>query len=78
MKQFFHALCGMVVAGVLINGPARPNEIAAGNLVLTQGRIRATPGHARVGDAYLTIENKGAAPALAQISPTRFSFAKRP
>jgi periplasmic copper chaperone A len=62
MKQFFHALCGMVVAGVLINGPARANEIAAGNLVLTQGRIRATPGHARVGDAYLTIENKGTAP----------------
>jgi copper(I)-binding protein len=62
MKQFIRALYGILVAGVLINGPVRAYEIAAGNLVITQGWIRTTPGRVRVGDAYLTIENKGTAP----------------
>jgi copper(I)-binding protein len=62
MKQFIRALCGMLVAGVLINGPARADEIVAGDLVITPGWIGVTPGGARVGGAYLTIQNKGAAP----------------
>ena len=39
---------------------ARAEEVSAGDLVITQGWSRATPGGARVGGGYLTIENKGA------------------
>jgi len=38
---------------------ARAEEIWAGDLVITQAWSRATPGGAKVGGGYLTIENKG-------------------
>ena len=41
--------------------PARAEEVKAGDLVITQAWSRATPGGAKVGGGYLTIENKGAA-----------------
>ncbi len=62
MKQFVRALCGVIFAGVLFNGPARAVEadrIRAGDLVIAQAWTRATPGGAKVGGGYLTIENKG-------------------
>jgi copper(I)-binding protein len=62
MKQFIRALCGIVLAGVLTNAPARANDIAAGDLVISQGWTRATPGGAKVAGAYLVIANKGATP----------------
>ena len=34
-------------------------EVKAGDLVITQAWSRATPGGAKVGGGYLTIENKG-------------------
>jgi copper(I)-binding protein len=37
----------------------RAEEVKAGDLVITQGWSRATPGGAKVGGGYLTIENKG-------------------
>jgi copper(I)-binding protein len=37
-------------------------EIKAGDLVITQAWSRATPGGAKIGGGYLTIENKGTAP----------------
>ena len=42
--------------------PARAEEIRAGDLVITQAWSRATPGGAKIGGGYLTIENKGTAP----------------
>ena len=40
-------------------GAALAQEVRAGDLVITQAWARATPGGAKVGGAYLTIENKG-------------------
>jgi copper(I)-binding protein len=42
--------------------PARAEEVKAGDLVITQAWSRATPGGAKIGGGYLTIENKGSAP----------------
>ncbi len=42
--------------------PARAEEVKAGDLVITQAWSRATPGGAKVGGGYLTIENKGSTP----------------
>ena len=41
--------------------PARAQEVRAGDLVITQAWTRATPGGAKIGGGYLTIENKGTA-----------------
>lgn len=45
-----------------LGSPARAEEVKAGDLVIKQAWSRATPGGAKVGGGYLTIENKGAAP----------------
>ncbi|MGY4308435.1 copper(I)-binding protein [Bradyrhizobium sp. USDA 4369] len=37
-------------------------DVKAGDLVITQPWSRATPGGAKTGAGYLTIENKGSAP----------------
>ena len=42
--------------------PSRAEEIRAGDLVITQAWSRATPGGAKIGGGYLTIENKGVVP----------------
>jgi copper(I)-binding protein len=41
--------------------PAFSEEVKAGDLVITQAWSRATPGGAKIGSGYLTIENKGSA-----------------
>ena len=43
----------------LLAAPARAEEVKAGDLVITQAWSRATPGGAKIGGGYLTIENKG-------------------
>jgi copper(I)-binding protein len=50
-----------VLSGV-VAAPACAEEVKAGDLVITQGWSRATPGGAKIGGGYLTIENKGSAP----------------
>jgi periplasmic copper chaperone A len=47
------------VVSVLAAAPALAEEIKAGDLVITQAWSRATPGGAKIGGGYLTIENKG-------------------
>ena len=42
--------------------PVRAQEVRAGDLVITQAWTRATPGGAKIGGGYVTIENKGSAP----------------
>src|SRR5258707_8481478 len=52
--------CAAVLAYFL--APALAEEVKAGDLVITQAWSRATPGGAKVGGGYLTIENRGSAP----------------
>ena len=61
MKRIIGALSGIAFVAVLLVAPARAAEIKAGDLVISQAWSRATPGGAKVGGGYLTIENKGAA-----------------
>ena len=56
------ALAAVLAVGLLTTAPARAEEVKAGDLVITQAWSRATPGGAKVGGGYLTIENKGTAP----------------
>jgi copper(I)-binding protein len=62
MKQIIRGLVGLGFLAVLFATPARADEVKAGDLVITQAWSRATPGGAKVGGGYLTIENKGSAP----------------
>jgi periplasmic copper chaperone A len=62
MKQIIHELFSFALLAVLLVAPARAEEVKAGDLVITQAWSRATPGGAKVGGGYLTIENKGSAP----------------
>jgi periplasmic copper chaperone A len=54
------ALAAMV--SCLLAAPARAEEVKAGDLVISQAWSRATPGGAKTGGGFLTIENKGSAP----------------
>jgi periplasmic copper chaperone A len=56
------AMACVTMLAFLLAAPARAEEIKAGDLVITQAWARATPGGAKVGGGYLTIENKGSAP----------------
>jgi hypothetical protein len=55
------AACAFLIANFLVT-PLRAEEVKAGDLVITQAWSRATPGGAKIGGGYLTIENKGTAP----------------
>ena len=48
----------LVFSGIV----ASADDVTTGDLVITQAWSRATPGGAKVGGGYLTIENKGSAP----------------
>jgi periplasmic copper chaperone A len=56
------ALACVTMLSYLLAVPASAEEIKAGDLVITQAWSRATPGGAKIGGAYLTIENKGSTP----------------
>jgi periplasmic copper chaperone A len=60
MRRIICALPGIVLIGALISAAVRAEDVRAGDLVITQAWSRATPGGAKVGGGYLTIENKGA------------------
>ena len=62
MKQIIHGLFSVVALATLFTTPSRAEEVKAGDLVITQAWSRATPGGAKVGGGYLTIENKGSVP----------------
>jgi copper(I)-binding protein len=55
------AIAGAAMVCCLLAAPARAQEVKAGDLVITQAWSRATPGGAKIGGGYLTIENKGSA-----------------
>ncbi|MBR0829398.1 copper chaperone PCu(A)C [Bradyrhizobium manausense] len=62
MKTLLAGLAGFALFAAALAAPATAQEIKAGDLVITQAWSRATPGGAKIGGAYLTIENKGSAP----------------
>jgi copper(I)-binding protein len=51
----------LAILAALAVTSARAEEVKAGDLVISQAWSRATPGGAKVGGGYLTIENKGGA-----------------
>jgi periplasmic copper chaperone A len=57
-----HAIACAVILLNFLSAPTLAEEVKAGDLVITQAWSRATPGGAKVGGGYLTIENKGSAP----------------
>ena len=62
MTSIMRALVCAVLASCLLSQPLCAEDVASGNLVITQAWSRATPGGAKVAGGYLTIENKGSAP----------------
>ncbi len=61
MSLFKQALLALaLVASSAVGSLAA--EVKAGDLVISQAWSRATPGGAKTGAGYLTIENKGSAP----------------
>jgi copper(I)-binding protein len=62
IKSIACAVAGVTMLSLFFAAPARAEEVKAGDLVITQAWSRATPGGAKVGGGFLTIENKGSAP----------------
>jgi periplasmic copper chaperone A len=62
MALIARSLAYAFLFATLFAAPGRAEEVKAGDLVITQAWSRATPGGAKVGGGYLTIENKGSAP----------------
>jgi copper(I)-binding protein len=56
------ALAAVAVLWGSLAAPVSAQEVKAGDLVITQAWTRATPGGAKIGGGYLTIENKGSTP----------------
>jgi copper(I)-binding protein len=61
MNSLSRILALAVFAASLFVAPVRAEEVKAGDLVISQAWSRATPGGAKIGGGYLTIENKGTA-----------------
>ncbi|MBI5265223.1 MAG: copper chaperone PCu(A)C [Bradyrhizobium sp.] len=62
MKRLFAGLASAILLAGTLTASAQAQEIKAGDLVISQAWTRATPGGAKVGGGYVTIENKGKAP----------------
>jgi copper(I)-binding protein len=60
MRQIARTIAYVACLAGLLAGPARAEEVRAGDIVITQAWSRATPNGAKTGGGYLTIENKGA------------------
>jgi periplasmic copper chaperone A len=61
-KSVTRAIAYAAMLSYFLAAPALAEEVKVGDLVITQAWSRATPGGAKVGGGYLTIENKGATP----------------
>jgi periplasmic copper chaperone A len=59
MRRMIAAALFVTLMACLVGSSARAEEVKAGDLVITQAWSRATPGGAKIGSGYLTIENKG-------------------
>jgi copper(I)-binding protein len=65
-NRIFKPLAGIAMLGAMMScllaAPVRAEEVKAGDLVISQAWSRATPGGAKTGGGFLTLENKGSAP----------------
>ena len=65
-RRIFRPLACLVALGIMVSyllaAPARAEDVKAGDLVISQAWSRATPGGAKTGGGFLTIENKGSSP----------------
>ena len=61
MKTTISLLAAVFIA-CLAATPSRADDVKAGDLVISQAWTRATPGGAKTGGGFLTIENKGSSP----------------
>ncbi len=59
MRRIIIALSSLAFTAIISTAPVRAEDVKAGDLVIKQAWSRATPGGAKVGGGYLTIENKG-------------------
>src|SRR6201992_3353941 len=62
MNRMTTSLVAAALVACLTATPARAEDVKAGDLMITQAWTRATPGGAKVGGGFLTIENKGGVP----------------
>jgi len=63
LTSMTRCVVGAAVSALLLAAPpARADDVKAGDLVITQAWTRATPGGAKTGGGFLTIENKGSSP----------------
>src|SRR6185437_3332883 len=62
MKKKITGFVFAALATLLFVTSARADDVKAGDLVISQAWSRATPGGAKTGGGYLTIENKGTTP----------------
>ena len=62
MRRIISVLSSLAFTAIIQTAPVRAEAVKAGDLVITQAWSRATPGGAKVGGGYLTIENKGTTP----------------
>jgi periplasmic copper chaperone A len=62
MKQMMTSLVFATLIAAVVAAPSRAEDVKAGDLVISQAWTRATPGGAKIGGGFLTIENKGSAP----------------
>ena len=61
MKQATRTIAFAAALAALLATPVRAEDVKAGDLVISQAWTRATPGGAKTGGGFLTIENKGSA-----------------
>jgi periplasmic copper chaperone A len=62
MKRLMTSLVFATLIAAVMAAPSRAEDVKAGDLVISQAWTRATPGGAKIGGGFLTIENKGTAP----------------
>ena len=62
MKRIMTSLVFASVIAVVFAPASRAEDVKAGDLVISQAWTRATPGGAKTGGGFVTIENKGSAP----------------
>jgi periplasmic copper chaperone A len=62
MRKSAIRIAGLALIAGLYAAPSRAEDVKAGDLLISQAWTRATPGGAKIGGGYLTIENKGSAP----------------
>jgi periplasmic copper chaperone A len=58
-RSGFISIAGAALLAALFAAPVRAEEVQIGDLRISQAWSRATPGSAKIGAGYLTIENQG-------------------